>query len=232
MSRFVDLSHDFYDGMPGFIGKDPAGNRKQFTAEIKPFVSHEQSAPFYDYKASFLTTEITFQTSIGTYMDSPRVRYEEGRDVAAIRLEELILPGVVVDQRGRMPHQPIYPSDVSLPGFLAGHAVLFNFGWDAHFGTDHYQAYPYLHNDLLDLLIDRNVKIVGVDTGNVDHGKDLRRPAHSKLLARDILIVENLRNLDALHGTGEFRFYCLPIKARGAGAMPARVFAELAGEPA
>jgi kynurenine formamidase len=74
-------------------------------------------------------------------------------------------------------------------------------------------------------LIDRGARLVGVDTWNVDDISDEERPAHSWLLARDILIVENLCNLAAL-GHRSFRFFAVPIKARRAASMPIRAFAE------
>ena len=69
-------------------------------------------------------------------------------------------------------------------------------------------------------------RLVGVDTWNVDDNNDAERPAHSWLLARDIFIVENLCNLAAL-GASPFRFFAVPIKARGAASMPIRAFAEV-----
>jgi len=65
-----------------------------------------------------------------------------------------------------------------------------------------------------------------VDTVSVDGKQDQTRPAHSRLLAHDILIVEDLCHLDRLHGQ-VFRFFALPIPARGAASMPVRAFAEI-----
>ncbi len=226
MSRFVDLSQDFYDGMPGFVMTGAEGEAVQYTARIGPFLSHADSARFYDGKAAFEITEITFQTSIGTYLDSPYHRYPERRDIAALGLDELVLPGRVIDVRGRAAWHVVTAAEVELPGDLAGAAVLFNFGWDARWGGADYQAYPFIGRDLVDRLVAHGVKLVGVDTVNVDDKRDPERPAHSRFLARDILVVENLCNLDRLHGL-RFRFFALPIKARRAAAMPVRAVAEL-----
>ena len=95
MSKFIDLSHYFEDDMPGFRMKDKDGSYTKFTANIKPFLTHEESKPKYNGKASFEITEISFQTSIGTYLDSPYHRYTEGRDISEIEIKEVIFPGVV-----------------------------------------------------------------------------------------------------------------------------------------
>jgi arylformamidase len=223
---FIDLSHDFADGMPGFSLKRD-GEVRQFTARIKPFVTHEASAPFYDGKASFEITEMQFQTSIGTYLDAPRHRWADRRDIAGLRLEELILDGVRVDVVSAKPGQRVGLADLVLPDDIRGKAVLVRFGWDHHWSTPTYEDYPFLDRDVIDALIDRGAALLGVDTFNVDTRADPERPAHSLLLKRDILIVENLKGLAKLPPRG-FRFFAVPIKAVGAAAMTIRAFAEVA----
>ncbi len=223
---FIDLSHDFADGMPGFsLRRD--GEVRQFTASIRPFLTHEASAPFYDGKASFEITEMSFQTSIGTYLDAPRHRWPGRRDIAALRLEELILPAVRVDVVDAKAGQRVVMADVALPGDLAGKAVLFRFGWDRHWGNPAYEDYPFLGSDVIGALIGGGAALLGVDTFNVDTRADPERPVHSRLLERDILIVENLKGLDRLPAR-DFRFFAVPIKAVGAAAMTIRAFAETA----
>jgi arylformamidase len=221
----IDLSHDFADGMPGFSLKRD-GEIKQFTASIRPFVTHEASAPFYDHQASFEITEVSFQTSIGTYIDAPRHRWKERRDIAQLKLDELILPGVMIDTGPINPGQQVNLDQIVLPDDIKGKAVLVRFGWDHHWGTDTYEQYPYLGRDVIDALIARGAALLGVDTFNVDTRADPARPAHSLLLKRDILIVENLRDLHLLPKDG-FRFFAIPIKAVGAAAMTIRAFAEV-----
>ena len=221
----IDLTHDFADGMPGFSLKRD-GEVKQFTASIRPFVTHEASAPFYDHQASFEITEMYFQTSIGTYIDAPRHRWKDRRDIAELRLDELVLPGVVVNATLAGPGARIGLDQIDLPADIKGKAVLVRFGWDRYWGTETYEQYPFLDRDVIDALIARGASLLGVDTFNVDTRADPARPAHSLLLERDILIVENLRDLHLLPNDG-FRFFAIPIKAVGAAAMTIRAFAEV-----
>lgn len=226
MSEFIDLSHEVADGMPGFRLKNEDGSYTEFTARIRPFITHDQSKPKYQGLASFEITEMSFQTSIGTYLDSPYHRHQERRDIAALRLDELILEGMVLDALGRGAGEAVGPEIVPRDADLKGSAVLVNFGWDSHWGTEAYYSYPYLSVDAIDHLIERGVKLVGVDTLNIDTTQDPARPAHTQLLARDILIVENLTGLERLQSRS-FRFFAVPIKARGAAVMTVRAFAEL-----
>jgi kynurenine formamidase len=230
MTRFVDLSHVFEDGMPGFRLTRPDGSKLQCTARIRPFVSHEQSRANYDGKAEFELTEMSFQTSIGTYLDSPYVRFRERRDIGELRIEELVLPGCVIDLRhvgaGEAAGVEDLRANTSGDLGIAGRAVLCRFGWDRHWGAEEYFSYPFLGRDALQWLIDEGARLVGVDTINIDDNRDPERPAHSWLLAKDIFVVENLRGLDGLSGE-PFRFFAVPIRARRAASMPIRAFAEV-----
>ncbi|MHA2347105.1 MAG: cyclase family protein, partial [Candidatus Hodarchaeales archaeon] len=55
---------------------------------------------------------------------------------------------------------------------------------------------------------------------------NLSRPAHTKLLSKEIFIVENLTNLESLYKK-KFRFFAVPIKVVSAAALPVRAFAEI-----
>ncbi len=226
MSEFVDLSHYFEDGMPGFKLKNEDGTFTEFTAHIRPFLTHEQTKPKYDGKASFEITEIEFQTSVGTYLDSPYHRFPDGRDISDIRIEEVVLPGVVVDARGRDRCESVGIEVIPQNMLLERCAVLFNFGWDCHWGTDMYREYPFISKEVITFLIDKGAGLVGVDTQNVDDSRDVSRPAHTLFLKNDILIVENLTNLDSLYNRN-FRFFAVPIKGKKVAVMPVRAFAEI-----
>jgi kynurenine formamidase len=222
--RFIDLSHTIYDGMPGFKLTNEDGSVTQYTARVRPFLTHDQSRPKYGGKASFEITELSLQTSVGTYLDSPYHRHPDRRDISRIALDEVILPGVVIDVRGHVAGDAVDMDAAFEQLDLRGKAVLFNFGWDAHWGSDAYFAYPFLSRAALQNLVDAGVRLVGVDTLNIDDARDLERPAHTWLLARDILIVENLRGLDGLYGQ-PFTLFAVPLRVQGAAAMPVRAFA-------
>jgi len=225
----IDLSHTFRDGMPGFVMKTADGRTAPFTASVRPFLSHEQSAAFYDGKASFELTEMTFQTSIGTYLDSPMHRFKGMRDIAGLTLDEVVLDGVVVHVPDAEPEQAVGLDRCVLPEDIAGKAVLFRFDWDRYWGTPAYDRYPFIGRDVIERLVEGGARLAGVDTFNADDRNDKERPCHSELLKRDILIVENLTNLGALPASG-FRFFAVPIKAEATAAMTIRAFAEIKGD--
>jgi len=169
---------------------------------------------------------MTFQTSVGTYLDAPYHRYPDGRDISEIRLDEVILPGVVIDVRGRRAFEPAGMQVIPKSLLLTDKAVLLNFGWDRYWKSEEYHSYPFISRELIEFLVEAEVKLVGVDTINIDNHRDLTRPAHSLFLRKEVLIVENLRNLDQLYGKS-FRFFAVPLKGRKAASMPMRAFAEI-----
>ena len=225
-TRFIEISHKFEDSMPGPVLKNQDGTAVNLTAKISHFLTHDQTRPMYKGKCSFEVTEVSFQTSVGTYLDSPKHRYPEGRDIGDIDLEDLICPGEIIDVRNRKAYEPVCLNVLPDGVDFKEKAVLFNFGWDKFWGKTDYYSHPFISGEMIDYLIKSGIKIVGVDTPNIDDSKDLSRPAHTKFLKNNILIVENLTGLEKLYGK-KFRLFAIPLKAKGAAAFPVRAFAEI-----
>lgn len=226
MPQFIDLTQTFENGMPGFRMKDKTGKLTEFTASIRPFLTHEESRPNYQGRASFEISQASFQTSIGTYLDAPRHRHEGMGDIASLELSTLILPGVVVDARHCTPARPLTVGDLPPAESLAGHALLINFDWDRHWSSEQYYEFPYVDRPALQYLLEAKIALFGVDALNADCPQDLDRPAHTWFLKNNIHIVENLTGLDQLHDRS-FRFFAIPLKVRDAAAFPIRAFAEI-----
>jgi arylformamidase len=217
VSRFVELSHVLEPGMPVY----PGFPEPDFT----PILTHEQSRERYRDRSEFLLGRANMPTNTGTYLDVPFHRYRDGDDLSRVALEMVAgLPGFVVDADsadGRA-----LALDVNA-GDLRGRAVLVRTGWSERWGTDGYwEPGPFLSASALDVLIDGRAALVGVDFWNVDDTEDLARPAHTRLLAERILIVEHMTNLRALPRDG-FRFFAVPPRLVGGAGFPVRAFAEV-----
>ena len=83
---------------------------------------------------------------------------------------------------------------------------------------------PYLTKEAAEYLVAANVKLVGIDSHNIDDTSGKTRPVHTILLKHDILIVEHLCNLKALPEKG-FRFNAVPPKIKHFGTFPVRAYA-------
>ena len=134
------------------------------------------------------------------------------------------IPGIVLDGVVSSNRSITLQTDSSE---LDGKAVLIRTGWDKRWGTEGYwEPGPFLSEKSIDLFIRSRVELVGVDFWNVDDTLDPARPAHTRLLASDILIVEHLCNLSALPRTG-FKFFAVPLRIVRGASFPVRAFAEI-----
>lgn len=73
---------------------------------------------------------------------------------------------------------------------------------------------------LVDLLADRGVTLVGVDTPSVDVQESKDLPAHARFLANDMSILEGLRLAHV--APGEYELIALPLPLVGFDASPVR----------
>ncbi len=217
MKKFIELNHILEDGMMAYPGLP--------RPMIGAFLDHQASRSRYNDQAEFYFGKVEMVCNLGTYLDSPFHRFPNGADLSQIPLEQVAgVPGVVL-------HVSV-SSDRSItidvkPSELKGRAVLIRTGWDKRWGTESYwEPGPYLSEESIDLLIRSKATLVGVDFWNVDNTMDFTRPAHTQLLASNILIVEHLCNLSALPQTG-FRFYAVPLRIVRGASFPVRAFAEV-----
>jgi len=215
--QLVDLSHTIEPGMPIFSPSAPQ-------PKIYPWISHAQAANSGTYLGCTCEiTEVRFLTSIGTYLDSPFHFHPEKKSIEDLEIEQLVLPGILVDCTSVQKRQPITPEGLHNLE-IQGKAVLFHTGWSRYWGQNEYAEHPFLTQKTAETLRDRGAKMVGVDFLVIDDTRDPKRPVHVTLLKQDILIVENLTNLKRLPVSG-FTFHAVPVKVAGAAAFPVRAFA-------
>lgn len=213
--RLIDVSHMVEDGLVTYPGL-PA-------PIVCDFLSRTDSRNHYDAGTTFQIGRIEMVANTGTYVDSPFHRYEDGADLAALDLARLAdVEGLVVDATGNAGRAIDTPLFQGLE--LRGKAVLVRTGWDRHWVTPRYfEGHPFLTRAVAELLQERNVALVGIDSLNIDDTGDGSRPVHTILLGAGIPVVEHLCALDALPASG-FRFHAVPVKFRGVGTFPVRAY--------
>jgi kynurenine formamidase len=215
---FIDLSHTIEHGMITYEGiPAPA---------ISDIMSRESSRSHYAEGTEFHIGRINLASNTGTYLDTPFHRYKDGPDLADIRLEDVAaLPGKIIRVNGDT-DKMINPTFFKDMGTLRGMAVLVHTGFSQYWSTGEYFSgdHPFLTKDAAEFLADCKVKLVGIDSYNIDSTSDKSRPVHSILLKAGIYIIEHMTNLESLPETG-FYFYAIPQKIRGLGSFPVRAFA-------
>ncbi len=158
---------------------------------------------------------------VGTHMDAPSHMLEGGKGLAAYPAEHFIGKGIILDARGR---ESIDADLLENVGPLKDTIILIFTGFDEHFEEPkYYDSYPELTEAFAERLAAEGVKIVGMDTPSPD-----RHPykIHKILLAKDVLIIENVCNLKELLSYSSFQVTALPTKF-DAEAAPVRVVAEV-----
>ncbi|HVN55859.1 MAG TPA: cyclase family protein [Anaerolineaceae bacterium] len=219
MTTCIDLSHTIEDGLVTYKGL-PA-------PIICDYLSREKSRENYEPGTEFQIGKIEMVANTGTYVDCPFHRYAEGKDLSQVGVEAFAdLEGLVVHADDR----PGLAVDVSffLDQPVRGRAVLVHTGWEVHWNTPgYYQDHPFLTAEAALYLRDQGVRLVGIDSMNIDDTRGRSRPVHSTLLAAEILIVEHLCNLGQLPIEG-FTFSAVPPKIKGMGTFPVRAMARLA----
>jgi arylformamidase len=214
--HFVDLSHVIEDGMTTYPGI-PAPH-------VCDFLSREASRSRYAAGTTFQIGRIELVANTGTYLDSPFHRYQDGRDISQLTLAELAdLPAIVLHTEGTRSID--VPALVDLD--VRGRAVLVHTGWARHWRTERYgTGHPYLTAAAAAWLRDAGVRLVGIDSLNIDDTTSGERPVHTTLLGAGIPIVEHLRGLEQLPDAG-FTFSAVPPPVRGMGSFPVRAFARV-----
>ena len=205
MSRLIDLSHLLQDNTPAYPGDEPC--RLVLTKSVEG-----------DGYTSFL---LNTGLHAGTHLDAPLHFHAGGAMVKDLPLETFVGRGCLIEARGEpvITYKPQYAQLVEV-----GDICLVWTDHSTKFATDaYYEEHPILHEELVDFLIARRVKLLGLDLPSPD-----RMPfsLHKKLLGAGIPIIENLTNLVGLAGVGQFEVMAFPLRIRAEGS-PVRVIAKV-----
>jgi len=189
---------------------------------------------------------------VGTHLDYT-FHYgtkSEGRDSKTadqIPLEYCYQNGVRLDLRHKSPAQEISAKDIEEALEKINYSlrkldiVLLWTGADRFYGTPQYfSEYPGVSVSAIDFLVDRGIKVFGVDTMGIDRpykfmlrefidSKDPAKfyPAHFYGRRREFIHIERLRNLGGLPVATGFKVVCFPVRIRQTGAAWSRVVALL-----
>jgi kynurenine formamidase len=182
----------------------------------------------------------------GTHLDAPAHFAADGERVHAITADRLVVPAAVLDVRAECEaDRDFHLTAGDLDRLEArdgaigpGSAVLLNTGWDRHLGDPAYLGgtddqdlhFPGFGADAAELLVERGVVGLGIDTLGVDPGVEPGYPVHLITLPAGLWHLEGLVNLAELPPRGAMLVAGVIRLVEGSGA-PARVLA-LLPEPA
>ena len=226
-NRLQDLTHEFREGFPGFLGA-PSVLDRQVTVTIPANGFYGQTWTFWEHNC--------------THLDVPAHFVSGGRFAPELSLDELVRPLVVIDISARAAANADAEVLVSdLVHFEHGNGriprgavVAMNSGWAArsgsvaayrNVGADGLQHFPGFSKAAVEWLVAaRDVAGIGVDTLSLDPGRSQTFDAHFAILGADRYGIENLANLDRVPERGATVIVGLVPWEQGSGG-PARVFA-------
>jgi kynurenine formamidase len=228
-NRLQDLTHEFREGFPGFLGA-PSTLDREVTVTIPANGFYGQTWHFWEHTC--------------THLDVPAHFVAGGRYSPQMSLEELVgRPLAVIDVKARAATNP--DAEVLVSDLIAferhegrikrGSVVAMNSGWAArsgsvaayrNVGADGRQHFPGFSAAAVEWLVEeRDIVAIGVDTLSLDPGRSATFGAHVTLLAADRYGIENLANLDRVPARGASITVGLVPWQQGSGG-PARVFAD------
>jgi kynurenine formamidase len=205
MEKLIDLSYIIEDNMPVYPG-DSVTSLKQVKVLQEDF--------YNNYR-------LDISMHSGTHIDSPMHLTESKEYIYEMPLETFIGNGCIIDVRNQpiIREKPEYKESIK-----ENSIVLLYTGWDEEYGKNfYYDNHPIVDISLSKLLIEKNIKMLGIDMPSPD-----RYPfeTHKLLFKNNICIMENLRNLDKLLGVPSFEVIAFPLKMRADSSM-ARVIARV-----
>lgn len=202
--RRIDVSMPIYSGMPSFPG-DP-----EFVATR--FRSMDRGDPYN-------ISGLSFGSHAGTHVDPPVHFVPGGLTIDQVDLEALNGPCIVaqVDPRS----SSVRAGDVAkLPPGVE--RVLFRTANSPRWAKSlsFFPDYVGVSPEAAEQLVERRVRLVGIDSLSIENDPSGRFPVHHTLLSRGSLILEGL--LLAAAPPGEYVLECLPLRLRDGDGGPAR----------
>lgn len=221
-TKLIDLTHALTDKTPTWDGS--CG----FHLTIENDYLNNQNA------VSFKVQQMSLNCGIGTHIDAPAHCIQNSITIDQIPLNQLVnIPGYCIDISNRLDQDNcLTVNDIlefeAIHGIIQENSnVLINTGWHRYWDTaSHYHnkfQFPYVQIEAADLLSQRKIQSIGIDTLSPDR-PDSGYPVHDLLLSKNILIVENVNNLSHLPSKGFF-VTMAPLKLHGATESPIRIWA-------
>lgn len=181
-----------------------------------------------------MVSELRFSSHVGTHLDAPLHFVPGGATVDQLALDVLIGPAWVAD----MGHAPILTGELLERARIPEHVERLLLKTEnsprvsARMATGEGrvpfdEAFVALDRSAGKWLLDRHIRLVGLDGPSIDAFNSTGFPVHHLVLPAGMVIVENLRLQDV--DLGPYRLICLPLHYLGGDGAPVRAVLEAIG---
>ncbi len=226
--KWVDLTHELSPETPHWYGFAPLKNELLF--DYREGTDPDKLAPMRCW-------QITVASQYGTHMDVPLHFHGDGRDMASIRVDEMVNPLCVIDKHEECAANPEFTMQVD--DILAwekehgripeGAFVAFRSDWYKKPNLDNPDAeghphYPGWALDTIKFLVEqRNIAAIGHEPADTDPSYVTTKedaypyPGEQYILSTDRFQIEVMRNLDQCPATGAIIVTACPRLKDGTG---------------
>ena len=208
--KTIDLSHLIYTNMPAYPGSDSVTIKKVNILS----------------KNGFEECKICIHSHNGTHIDVSGHMLKKGKSIDNIHTDSFIGKGTILDFHNhhskliRLEDISIYQKKIEKSDF-----IIIKTGWSKYWETSlYFSNYPCLNSEAASWLSNFSIKGLGIDAISVDSPNSEDFPIHKILLAKNIIIIENLTNLEVIDNE-YFLFTALPLKIKDADGSPVRAIA-------
>lgn len=160
----------------------------------------------------------------GTHIDFPAHTIKNHKTSSDFPIEFLIGPGIIIQVPST--EKSITKDFVAKQSIMKSDIVFFktsNSTISKH--APFTEKYVYIEPDAAKELLEKGVKIVGIDYISVDAYDDANLTVHNTLLSKEVLIVEGLELSDIPEG--RYEIFIMPLNIPNMDGLPARVLAML-----
>jgi kynurenine formamidase len=230
-STIVDLSQPIYKGMPVYPG--------HLATVVFDYHAHADTLGKFESDFSYASKGLILSDHGPTHVDSIS-HFDSAEDAATIDempLDTFWGEGTCIDISSTPARE--YCSAADLDASLEasggelrpGDVLLLHTGtFERHGGTEEYTSqYPGLDESAAEWLVERKVKVFGVDCPSPDNPASPIYPVHLMCRREGVTHYENLAGLRPLIGR-RFVFVALPLKVVGGHGSPVRAAAFLPDE--
>ena len=179
----------------------------------------------------FRVMKITMHAGIGTHMDAPSHCIIGGKCIQEFDVNDLCMPCVVINVSSKAHERySISLEDIrdaeSIHGQISkGSCVMIRTGWDGFWSDPkkyrNNHIFPSITAEAANLLLDRDVAALGIDTLSPDRPEDGFN-VHQAFLSKNKILIENVTNLDKMPSVGSY-VMALPIKVKDGTEAPIRL---------
>jgi len=206
---YIELTHRMEEEMPVYPGTEKPVFDKSFTIE----------------KNGFAETQVRMFSHTGTHMDAPAHMVLGGKTLDEYPVDHFIGEAYILDMTAGVPS--IGDLEADAEWIKKSDFIIMKTGWSEKWGTESYfDDFPVLTEELLDYLLQFDIRGFGVDAISVDPVSTTTFDNHMKMFAKECTIVENLKNLESIPQKN-FRIIMLPLFTKDSDGFSARVVAEV-----